>query len=178
MTYHEQLKHPEWQKKRLQIMEMHDFECSDCGSTDKQLHVHHTYYDKRLKLWEYEDRFLICLCSECHKNAHDFMQSFNKMMAELGFDELSQVYGYAFALSDPCAGIDTKYLNHEVLVGASDYWRLPLEAIEFLNNHHDFDQLSMMDMHANFFPSVKRSLYHHKLLKFHPIPDYSFEEHF
>jgi len=32
-TYYGLLKHPKWQKKRLEVMENAGFECEDCGST-------------------------------------------------------------------------------------------------------------------------------------------------
>jgi hypothetical protein len=42
-SYYDLLKHPEWQKKRLKVLEAAEFECATCGSKDKTLHVHHRY---------------------------------------------------------------------------------------------------------------------------------------
>ena len=71
MTYAEQLKSPKWQKKRLEILERDGFICTNCGEDDKQLHVHHRYYGKNKKVWEYDDDTLTTLCEECHKYEHD-----------------------------------------------------------------------------------------------------------
>lgn len=41
LSYAEQLKHPNWQRRRLQIMERDGFKCANCGDSESQLHVHH-----------------------------------------------------------------------------------------------------------------------------------------
>lgn len=63
--YREQLKSPEWQKKRLKIFERDDFTCRHCQAKDQTLHIHHFKYDGRP--WEVEDEYLITLCWECHE---------------------------------------------------------------------------------------------------------------
>jgi len=67
MTYQEQLKSPKWQKKRLEILTRDNFTCLSCKSTEKQLHVHHGYYEKNKMLWEYENESLYTLCFTCHE---------------------------------------------------------------------------------------------------------------
>lgn len=69
-NYSEQLKDPRWQKKRLEILQRDDFTCQICGHKDKTLHVHHVYYKKGLKPWEYKDSSLITLCEDCHHEEH------------------------------------------------------------------------------------------------------------
>ena len=69
-NYSELLKHPKWQKKRLKILERDKFQCRSCEQTDKTLHVHHLYYDYKLKPWEYEDEDLMTLCEYCHGIMH------------------------------------------------------------------------------------------------------------
>lgn len=54
-SYYDLFKHPKWQKKRLKILELAGFECERCGAKNKTLHVHHKYYEKGLKPWEYPD---------------------------------------------------------------------------------------------------------------------------
>jgi 5-methylcytosine-specific restriction endonuclease McrA len=66
-NYKDQYKHPNWQKKRLEILERDNYTCRDCGSTEKQLHVHHGYYVKGLNVWDYDNRTLWCLCHSCHE---------------------------------------------------------------------------------------------------------------
>ena len=69
-SYKEQLKSPKWQKRRLEIMGRDNFTCLICGSTDKQLHVHHIKYEPGLNIWEYSDNHLITLCEDCHRKEH------------------------------------------------------------------------------------------------------------
>ena len=69
-NYSELLKHPKWQKKRLKIMERDKFQCRSCEDDSNTLHVHHLYYDYKLKPWEYEDDDLITLCEYCHNIIH------------------------------------------------------------------------------------------------------------
>jgi 5-methylcytosine-specific restriction endonuclease McrA len=68
MTYADKLKSPKWQKRRLEIMQRDMFRCRRCGSDDKQLHVHHIYYDKEYKEpWDYPDHLLTTICNDCHE---------------------------------------------------------------------------------------------------------------
>ncbi len=66
--YLEQLKHPEWQKKRLLIFQRDNFTCRFCGEKEMQLHVHHIIYLQGYAPWEYKDEHLITLCEECHQD--------------------------------------------------------------------------------------------------------------
>lgn len=70
-TYYELLKDPRWQKKRLEILNRDEFTCQYCGDNESTLHVHHKYYDNKLKPWEYENKFLITFCETCHKDEED-----------------------------------------------------------------------------------------------------------
>jgi hypothetical protein len=70
MTYTEQLKHPNWQRIRLQRLEAADFECENCGDTETTLHVHHKQYFKGRMAWEYEFNELAVLCERCHQEEH------------------------------------------------------------------------------------------------------------
>lgn len=59
--------HPLWQERRLRIMERDGFRCRRCWSAERMLHVHHAYYKRGAKPWEYEDKELTTLCEQCHK---------------------------------------------------------------------------------------------------------------
>lgn len=91
MTYAEQLKSLKWQKKSLEILERDNFECTNCGDKEKQLHVHHGYYGKNKKAWEYDSDTLTTLCEDCHKNEHEYnlneelLKSMSKALNK-GFD--------------------------------------------------------------------------------------------
>ena len=64
MTYLEKLKHPNWQKKRLLILERDNFTCRYCGDKETELQIHHLkYYGNP---WEAKDEYLLTLCKECH----------------------------------------------------------------------------------------------------------------
>lgn len=62
----EKYKDPQWQKKRLYILERDLWCCQACYSPDKTLHVHHRYYLENKEPWEYPDEALVTLCEECH----------------------------------------------------------------------------------------------------------------
>lgn len=65
--YGELLKHPKWQRRRLEIMQRDNFTCQVCLDTETELQVHHKKYINGLQPWEYEDSYLITLCNNCHK---------------------------------------------------------------------------------------------------------------
>jgi hypothetical protein len=71
MKYYEMLKDPRWQRKRLEVMKRSDFTCERCGCKDKTLNVHHLYYEKTKKPWEYDTNILRCLCEKCHKESSE-----------------------------------------------------------------------------------------------------------
>lgn len=68
--YLEKLKRPEWQKKRLAVMNHAKFRCQICGSKHKTLNVHHSYYARGKEPWQYPTGSMICVCEECHKKIH------------------------------------------------------------------------------------------------------------
>lgn len=94
LTYSEQLKHPNWQRKRLEMLNEANFECSNCGDKDSMLHVHHRQYFKGRQAWEYESTELAVLCEACHKEEHDTVDGLKKLLSEVGSADM-------FAL---CAG--------------------------------------------------------------------------
>lgn len=79
MTYAEKLKHPKWQKKRLEALNNANFTCQFCGETEKTLHVHHLLYHKGRQPWEYHSLLLNAICEDCHavhhnKNVHPIIK--------------------------------------------------------------------------------------------------------
>lgn len=66
-SYKDQLKHPEWQKRRLKIFERDNFTCQICLDTEETLQVHHKSYDKSKKAWEYGDDRLVTLAKPATK---------------------------------------------------------------------------------------------------------------
>lgn len=56
--FFELYKHPRWQAMRLKIMKRDEFTCEECGSTEEMLTVHHSYYERGKKPWEYPEQNL------------------------------------------------------------------------------------------------------------------------
>lgn len=71
LTYSEQLRHPNWQRRRLEVMKAAGFECENCGDKDSTLNVHHRRYVKGRMVWEYDRPDLVCLCEQCHQEEHE-----------------------------------------------------------------------------------------------------------
>lgn len=73
--YNNYLRSPQWKKRRDEILERDGYRCQWCGSTEN-LQVHHKCYFKNsrgemIPPWEYEDKYLITLCGDCHKWWHE-----------------------------------------------------------------------------------------------------------
>jgi len=66
-TYAEKLRHPNWQRKRLDILGRDDFRCQACGCREITLHVHHLSYIRGREPWEYDDDNFQTLCQYCHR---------------------------------------------------------------------------------------------------------------
>ena len=69
MTYKDQLKTPEWKCKRDEIVSRDNHTCQLCESKVR-LQVHHKEYIAGRFAWEYDNSYLITLCSKCHSNLH------------------------------------------------------------------------------------------------------------
>ncbi|MFL4436870.1 HNH endonuclease [Acinetobacter baumannii] len=94
-SYYELLKHPKWQRKRLEILQMWNFSCSKCESTENTLHVHHKHYVKGRKPWEYSANELTVLCESCHKSEHEAKDILNMLISHLGGRGPASVKGIA-----------------------------------------------------------------------------------
>lgn len=70
LTYGEQLKHPNWQRRRLERLQSAGWRCAECGDADSELHVHHERYIHGRMAWEYDDELLTVLCESCHSEHH------------------------------------------------------------------------------------------------------------
>jgi hypothetical protein len=72
--YQAKLKHPKWQRVRLQVFERAGFKCECCGDSESTLHVHHLVYSKG-DPWDAPMDTLECLCEVCH----EFRSEFNRL---------------------------------------------------------------------------------------------------
>jgi len=96
--YWELLRDPRWQKKRLEVMQRDEFSCSYCGSSNKTLNVHHTYYEKGNAPWEYPTESLHCLCEGCHDKFEAINLEFKRQLGRLHPSDVVQLLGYAQAI--------------------------------------------------------------------------------
>lgn len=70
VRYADQLRHPRWQRKRLEILKRDGFACARCSESERELHVHHKHYRRGAMAWEYENDELETLCCDCHGSEH------------------------------------------------------------------------------------------------------------
>lgn len=127
-TYSELLKHPKWQEKRLRILERDEFKCSECGSGENTLHVHHGYYERGKKPWEYDDGTLRALCEHCHEVAQERLTMLHRIIGVLDPEDLDRLRGYAAGLE--MSGFGNAVCRVESLqmaVGIADAWNIPDE---------------------------------------------------
>jgi 5-methylcytosine-specific restriction endonuclease McrA len=69
----------QWKEKRVDILSRDCYKCRNCGSRQR-LQVHHRQYHVNGKTgmkkqpWQYDNKYLITLCRECHETGHKFFQ--------------------------------------------------------------------------------------------------------
>jgi hypothetical protein len=101
MTYAEQLRHPQWQRRRLQVLDAAGWRCTCCSADDKPLHVHHRLYVKGRLAWEYSDAELVALCEDCHEHEHEQRAELEAIIGQVQGEEkaclVEVVRGYAAA---------------------------------------------------------------------------------
>jgi hypothetical protein len=69
-THRSQLQDERWKTKRRRAVTLAMGKCSKCGFKGR-LDVHHLYYIKGNKLWEYPFNALVVLCRKCHTKWHE-----------------------------------------------------------------------------------------------------------
>lgn len=98
IEYWKLLRDPRWQKMRLNVMGRDEFKCQRCGSKDKTLNVHHSYYEKDNMPWEYPEYSLHTLCEDCHKIEHEQLVEFRRELGRIGQSGFDQIRGYLLGL--------------------------------------------------------------------------------
>lgn len=73
-AYSDLLKDPRWQKRRLEILQRDKFTCQRCGDDKSTLHVHHGYYAKGMRPWDYDSDTLLTVCENCHGDVEEERQ--------------------------------------------------------------------------------------------------------
>lgn len=110
-TYYEKLRSPQWQRKRLEIMQRDNFTCWTCGDTRGTLNVHHKTYRKNTEPWDYEDSNFVTLCEPCHKKSHERIEMAKNAITQQSYclvldamnqsgKKSNQLANYAELLSD------------------------------------------------------------------------------
>jgi hypothetical protein len=93
LTYAEQIKRPEWQKKRLEILSRDGWECVGCGDKESTLHVHHKWYENNKNIWDYSGNALVTLCEMCHETEHETKEEYEKIL-------IATIYGAGLLVED------------------------------------------------------------------------------
>lgn len=102
MSYSEQLKHPNWQRKRLEVLEAADWSCERCFAENVTLHVHHRAYVKGRMAWEYENSELEALCKDCHEGEHADQETFatiGPLLTEAGHGSAERAFLAGLAIA-------------------------------------------------------------------------------
>lgn len=108
MTYGEQLKHPNWQRKRLEVLQRASWRCESCSSGDVTLHVHHKRYIKGRLAWEYELSNFLALCEPCHEDHHEEREKLNRVLAEVTPQQLPDAVSLLVGWLHPMLDLDTQ----------------------------------------------------------------------
>jgi 5-methylcytosine-specific restriction endonuclease McrA len=88
MSYSLKLKDPRWQRKRLEILQRDNFQCTCCGDTESEIHVHHSYYEFGKEIWEYDNETLYTLCSDCHYSHTLCQRAIKEEIRKFHYDSL------------------------------------------------------------------------------------------
>lgn len=113
MTYSEQLKHPNWQRVRLERLGIANWECDNCGDKEKTLHVHHKRYVKGRMAWEYENSDLAVLCEKCHQEEHSDREILDKLLADMHIPlAVAMIAGHLFAMDELSIDDAEKYFKY------------------------------------------------------------------
>src|SRR3990167_1545224 len=106
MKYTDQLRHPKWQKRRLEVLQRAEFRCECCGDREKTLHIHHKFYKPKAMVWEYEDDEMLAVCALCHQIVQAATEYFLSKIPGFNFLDIGRI-GYELGrISDRGIGIE------------------------------------------------------------------------
>lgn len=106
MSYADQLAHPNWQRKRLEILSLAGFCCERCGDKEKTLHVHHKRYIKARMAWEYDRPDLVALCKPCHTETEEEIAELHAVLAAAPLSAISKITSIIAGIIKVCGGDD------------------------------------------------------------------------
>lgn len=139
LTYTEQLKHPNWQRKRLEMLERDGWKCVACESTEKTLHVHHKTYIKGRMAWDYESTNFESLCEDCHEAAHSHKARMDEVLAQFP----SEMWG---ALASLLVGYGVEYVDPAFWLEIETDMARAGELAWFAMNFNSSEALEMRDL--------------------------------
>ena len=119
--FFELYKHPRWQAMRLKIMKRDEFTCEECGSTEEMLTVHHSYYERGKKPWEYPEQNLHTLCENCHQKAQAISTLLKQQIGKITLADMHLILGYARGLEmQDCPNSVVTVESYECAIGIAD----------------------------------------------------------
>jgi hypothetical protein len=71
------------------MFSLHEWKCDECGSTERELHLHHKFYLPNREPWQYEDHYFSVLCSDCHKKQHEKPSILYSLIDTILYNELT-----------------------------------------------------------------------------------------
>lgn len=122
-NFKDQYLHPNWQRRRLEILEKHGWRCQACDASEKTLHVHHKRYVKGRKVWEYTDDELDCLCEDCHALTHEQKEAMLAEFARLAAFEVPSAHALLVGFRNgliPGPGIPEEFVDGRLMDDAPD----------------------------------------------------------
>lgn len=133
-SYWEKLKDPRWQKKRLEVLNEHNWTCDGCGERHETLHVHHGYYAKGCDPWDYPTTSLHVLCHKCHLFAEQSRAEVYALIGTMNAVWFDRLLGYLHAspLTNTDVMGDLEVRSDEHLEGIADAFRLTLDEVKAL----------------------------------------------
>lgn len=157
-SYLELLKHPNWQKRRLEILNAANFTCYECESTDKTLHVHHKYYEKGKKPWEYPDEALVCVCVDCHANLEGLKTEMNLLIGKLSTANQHDLLGYLsglviFDLGDDIPPFTVN--SFERCQGLANYFHIDVEFLISRCSGPSLEYSELLKIKDDYFRSIR-----------------------
>ena len=81
-SYREKLLDPRWQKRRLEVLNDHEWTCQKCCDTGETLHVHHKWYEG-INPWDAPNEALTVLCANCHKEETELWREVEPRLVRL-----------------------------------------------------------------------------------------------
>ncbi len=67
-------------------------------------HIHHGYYQNNLKIWEYDNETLWCLCEDCHTIIQDIIRDLRFEMAKIHPIKLPELMPLILSLKNDING--------------------------------------------------------------------------